>query len=75
MSNNKCQCVLCTNIDKYKWAVVMECKCSCHNGDGVTGHDSLCCEYPNGLKKNNPYQNLLSAKHYGQIIHDILDKE
>lgn len=75
MNNNKCQCNLCTNIDKYRWATIMECKCCCHDSDDVTGHDSLCCEYPNGLRRNNPYKDLLPAKHYGQIIHNILEKE
>ena len=75
MNRNKCQCKICTNIDKYLWATVTECKCICHSNDGMTGHENLCCEYPNVLKKDNPHQNLLPAKHYGQIIHDILEKE
>jgi len=46
-----CKCTLCVNYEFYKWAVVMECKCGCHTGDGMTGHDGLCCSLPNGLKK------------------------
>tara|TARA_R110000868_G_scaffold401649_2_gene677259 strand:- start:1269 stop:1643 length:375 start_codon:yes stop_codon:yes gene_type:complete len=46
----------------------MECKCGCHTGDGMTGHDGLCCSLPNGLKKNNPHKNLKEAKYYEKIL-------
>jgi hypothetical protein len=48
----------------------MECKCGCHDGDGMTGHDGLCCEFPNGLRKNNPYKKLKSADYYRNIIQE-----
>jgi hypothetical protein len=72
--NDKCQCKLCLNIDKYRWATVMECKCVCHDSDGLSGHESLCCEYPNVLKRNNPYMDLLSSNCYNKIINDSLEK-
>ena len=50
-----CSCSFCKTYEKYKWAVVLNCGCSCHTGTGMTGHDSLCCELPNGLVKNSPY--------------------
>ena len=48
----------------------MECKCGCHKSDGMTGHDALCCEFPNGLQKNNPYKKLKSVEYYRKIIHE-----
>jgi len=63
-----CNCTHCVNYELYKWAVVMECKCGCHTGDGMTGHDGLCCSLPNGLKKNNPHKNLKEAKYYKEIL-------
>jgi hypothetical protein len=50
----------------------MECGCSCHtNPDGrPSGHDGLCCEFPNGLRKNNPYKKLLPASVYRQRIEE-----
>jgi hypothetical protein len=66
--SKKCTCNFCKNYSKYKWAVVMECKCACHTGDGMVGHDRLCCSIPNGLKKNNPYKKLKSAEYYKQFI-------
>jgi hypothetical protein len=65
-----CNCTHCVNYEFYKWAVVMECWCACHTSDGMTGHEGLCCSVPNGLKKNNPHENLKEAKYYK----DILDK-
>lgn len=55
---SQCTCEFCTDYRKYIWAVVLECKCGCHTDDGVTGHDALCCEIPNGLKRNNPHPDL-----------------
>jgi len=69
----KCKCQFCQTYEKYKWAVVMECKCGCHTGDGMTGHDGLCCEFPNGLKKNNPHKDLLSVAEYNIIFKGIDD--
>ena len=36
-----CNCTFCQNYDKYKWAVVMECKCGCHDEKGITAHDEF----------------------------------
>lgn len=66
-----CNCNFCKTYDKYKWAVVSECKCSCHTDDGMSGHESLCCEFPNGLIKNNPYKKLVSAKYYGKKLYNM----
>ncbi len=63
-----CKCRWCRAYDKYKWAVVMECLCGCHSGDGMTGHEDLCCEFPNGLRKNNPYPRLKSSEYYEKKI-------
>ena len=71
ISNDVCKCAFCKTYKKYKWAVVMECKCCCHDGDGMTGHDSLCCEFPNGLRKNNPYKNLKSAEYYRNMMQEL----
>ena len=68
-----CNCTFCQNYDKYKWAVVMECKCGCHDEDGITAHDELCCECPNALRKNNPYTDLKPAAYYAKIIQDWKD--
>jgi hypothetical protein len=59
-----CECNFCKAHDKYRWATIMECGCYCHTADGVSGHDSLCCAYPNGLKRNNPHENLGKAETY-----------
>ena len=63
-----CECTFCKAYEKYKWAVVIECKCACHDGDGIIGHDSLCCEFPNALRKNNPHDDLKPSKYYKDII-------
>ena len=60
--NEKCDCEYCKTYSKYKWAVIMECGCGCHNLDGLTGHDKLCCEIPNGLRKDNPHTELEKAE-------------
>ena len=65
---SKCTCEFCTTYELYQWAVVMECKCGCHDSDGMTGHDSLCCEFPNGLRKNNPHKDLKPAAEYKAIL-------
>ena len=40
----------------------------------MTGHDGLCCEFPNGLKKNNPHKDLLPTKEYLKTL-DEFEKE
>lgn len=67
---NGCSCLFCKTYHKYKWAVIMECKCNCHIAKEPSGHDALCCEFPNGKKKDNPYTNLESAETYLKIIND-----
>jgi len=69
-----CNCKFCKTYEKYKWAVVLECKCGCHSEDGITGHDSLCCAFPNALKKNNPHKKLMPEKYYKKIL-DKLEYE
>lgn len=66
--SDKCRCTFCVNYDFYKWAKISECKCGCHTSDGTDGHSSLCCEFPNGLKKNNPHTDLMPSEHYHEII-------
>ena len=34
----------------------------------ITGHDSLCCEFPNGKVKDNPYKELEPARYYKEIL-------
>ncbi len=55
----------------YKWAVVMNCKCGCHEDDGMSGHDSLCCSIPNGLKKNNPFKEELDLEDLTKKMHQF----
>lgn len=31
--------------------MVKECQCVCHDNLYPSGHDGLCCEYPNAYKK------------------------
>lgn len=63
-----CTCTFCRNYEKYKWAELMECKCGCHDADGMTGHDRLCCSIPNGLRKNNPHTDLKPLAFYKEEI-------
>ena len=67
----KCTCKFCTAYDKYRWATIMECGCGCHNNEMITGHDDLCCEFPNGKKKDNPYPELEKATTYRAIMEGI----
>jgi hypothetical protein len=71
----RCQCFFCKTYPLQKWATVMECGCSCHDGDGLAGHSSLCCPIPNALKKNNPYKNLEKAEVYEKKINDYFGEE
>lgn len=63
-----CNCEFCQTYNKYKWAIVMECKCQCHKADGITGHDNLCCEFPNALLINNPHDDLKHSGYYLDIL-------
>ena len=65
---NGCDCVHCTNYDMFKWATIMECKCACHDSSNPSGHDELCCPFPNGQRKNNPYDKLKPAIEYRKIL-------
>lgn len=56
------------------WAMVSECGCGCHT-TGYVGHERLCCEYPNVLKKENPFTDLESATHYEKEYNDYLYSE
>lgn len=66
-----CNCLFCTTYEKFKWAEIMECGCGCHTGDGMCGHDGLCCSIPNGLKKNNPFNVLEKASKYQEILNKM----
>jgi hypothetical protein len=70
----KCTCDFCIAHDKYKWAVVMKCPCSCHTSDGISGHDSLCCSIPNGLKNNNTYPDLIDSNVCESVIDEFNEK-
>lgn len=72
-SPKRCTCDFCKDHEKYKWAVVMSCGCGCHS-DGMTGHSGLCCEIPNGLKKNNPYPELEDKALCEKIKKEFHDK-
>jgi hypothetical protein len=41
----------------------------------MTGHDGLCCEFPNGLKKNNPHERLAPARRYKKILDKITEED
>ena len=70
----KCSCKMCYNYRRYKWAVIKECPCGCHNKSDPTGHDGLCCEFPNGRRSDIPFKKLESASFYKKIL-DKWDKE
>lgn len=65
-----CKCTHCKNYPLYKWATIMECACECHTDKDITGHDRLCCEFPNGKKKDNPHKNLKSVEYYKGILNE-----
>lgn len=69
-----CKCNFCIIYDRYKWAVIKECKCGCHKSDGMSAHDIMCCSIPNGLIKNNPYPKLAPLKYYQRWL-DRFEKE
>lgn len=55
-ANKSCECSLCKAYDTRRWETIESCQCACHTSDKIAGHDSLCCEFPNGKKKDNPYK-------------------
>lgn len=68
---SKCNCEICRTYRRYKWAVIKECPCSCHDNDDPSGHDSLCCEFPNGRKKDVPFKRLRNSSYYRKILNKI----
>jgi len=52
----------------YRWAIIMECKCACHDTPHPAGHDGLCCPFPNGKRNDNPYRELKPASEYKKIL-------
>ncbi len=71
--SNQCSCNFCKTHDLYRWAVISECGCGCHKSDHVNGHDELCCAFPNGKMKDNPYIELSSARRYLSILNLLED--
>lgn len=69
----ECQCALCKAHDLYRWATIMECKCFCHQVDYPVAHDNLCCQFPNGVKADNPHKNLESAEHYKKALEKLAE--
>jgi len=69
-----CNCKFCRNYRRYVWAVIMECPCGCHTDKNKRpiGHDSLCCEFPNGKRKDNPYKKLKPASYYKKVLDEFL---
>jgi len=67
-----CNCNFCKDRKIYKEAVINTCKCACHKGDGLTGHDSLCCEIPNGLIDVNSEKE--SEEYYLNFITEFKNK-
>jgi len=63
-NNKSCECDFCQIYDKYRWATIDECGCACHSGHGIVGHESMCCEFPNGKRINIPYTDLKPAIEY-----------
>jgi len=51
--------------------MIMNCVCGCHTDKEIVGHSSLCCEFPNGKKKNNPYKKLKSVEYYRKILEEL----
>jgi len=73
-SSTPCTCKLCKVHDKLRWATIAECKCACHDDERPSGHDSLCCAYPNGVRTNTPYGELNSAQYYKDISNKALEE-
>lgn len=55
-----CECDVCKQIDKKRWETIEKCPCYCHDVEHPAGHDSLCCAYPNGKRKDNPHKQPLT---------------
>ncbi len=70
----KCDCKFCKTYDKYRWATIMECPCNCHEESDIVGHDGLCCPFPNGKKKDNPYEDLMPASYYKEILDKMYEE-
>jgi len=70
-----CDCEFCKTHDRFRWATIMECKCGCHTSNDIVGHDSLCCPYPNGKKKDNPYTDLKPASYYNEILNKMYEED
>lgn len=68
---DRCQCDFYTTYDLLRWATIMECRCVCHDTEDIMGHEGLCCEFPNGKRKDNPHSELKSAIEYRNMIEDI----
>jgi len=67
-----CDCKFCKDHKIYKEAVINTCKCFCHSSDGYVGHDSLCCEIPNGLIDKDSKKE--SEEYYLKFIEDFRNK-
>lgn len=68
MKDNKCTCDHCATYDKYKWATINECGCSCHQDSDIHGHSGLCCEFTNGERALNPHAELEQAAFYKEEL-------
>ena len=66
-----CNCRFCRIYHRYRWAVIKECLCGCHKNKYPSGHDSLCCEFPNGRIKDIPYKSLKSAAYYSARLKEL----
>ena len=68
-----CNCDFCKTHDKHRWSSIKECGCFCHASNEIVGHDSLCCEYPNGKKKDNPYREgeLQHPSYYNKLMEEV----
>jgi hypothetical protein len=69
-----CSCKFCATYDLYRWATISQCRCACHGTDSPSGHDGLCCEFPNGYKGDSPYDQLRDVKDYRTVL-DLLNEE
>ncbi len=71
----KCTCSFCKTHDLYRWAVISECPCGCHSNEHITGHDGLCCPFPNGKHKDSPYTELDPSKRYLALLQLLEDND
>lgn len=49
-----CGCEECLKYYYQIIKVVKKCKCVCHDDLFPSGHDGLCCEFPNTYRKGLP---------------------